>query len=70
VKQKTWKFDKKKKKKKKKKPRPTCKGLEFSVAGHFNMNYFSAKLGVLFVWFGKKGNLTVRCEIKYYSANT
>jgi hypothetical protein len=31
-----------------KKPRPPLKGLDFSVAGDFNMNYFSAMLGMPF----------------------
>jgi hypothetical protein len=41
VKHKTWKFDQKS---------PATQGirLRISVAGHFNMNYFSAMLGVLF----------------------
>ena len=27
---------------------PPPKGIDFSVAGHLNMNYFTAKVGVLF----------------------
>jgi hypothetical protein len=45
-------------------------GIRVFCSWTFQYELLSAKLGVLFVWFGKKGNLTVKCEIKYYSPNT